>query len=191
MKRLTFIIFLILPFLVHSQSLEKIFFTILDEYVESEPVKKGFAKDNVFLYVSFDKIDKIKNEFALNISMYDFRQYPIVDSLKVYKGFKMLVEYPKSMEKKISKYFVTIKDSRSIKEKDFLIIKNEDGSVEKTEIDDSSIMIESTSNYLFQVNKKNQIYIIGAGDSDNYYYEKLKKKKLKFAKKILFSEDLR
>lgn len=187
MKKLIFLVFLILPFVVHSQSLEKTFLTILDEYIKREPIKKRFCNDNVLLYVSFDKI---KNEFALNLSMYDFRQYPIVDSLKVYKGIKMLVRYPKNMENKLSKYFEAIKDTRAIKEKEFMIITNEDGSVEKAEIDDSSIMIESTSNYLFQINRKNEIYIIGAGYSDDYYYKKFKEKKLKLSKKMLFSKDI-
>jgi hypothetical protein len=53
MKNLIFTVFLILPFVVHSQNFEKTFLAVLDEYIEHEIVDKKFDKDSVLLYAVF------------------------------------------------------------------------------------------------------------------------------------------
>lgn len=193
MKKIIFLTFLVFPFLVNSQNLTKSLLTILDVYIEKEPEQKGFNKDSVIFVVSFFKTDEIESNIGIFISMYDLKYYPITDSLKVYKGVKMRVEYPKNM-RKLSKYFKSITDMREIKDKEkkkeFMSITNGDGSSKEIiEIEDYNPIYESTSNYLFQINKNNEIYIISTSD-DDYYYKRFREKKLKFSKDLMFSKDL-
>jgi hypothetical protein len=172
MKKLIFTVFLILPFVVHSQNFEKTFLTILDEYIKHEPAKRGFGRDSILLYVSFNKINEVKNDYMIGVSMHMFKYYPvIIDSLKTYNGVKMVVRYPKNMRKKLSKHFKSIKDTRKVKEEEVTTI------------------YESVSNFVFQLHKNSEIYIVSTNE-DDYYYEKFKVKKLKFSKDFKFMKDL-
>jgi hypothetical protein len=102
-----------------------------------------------------------------------YEDYPILDSLKTYNGIKMIVKYPENMEEEFSKHFRSIKDNR-----------------EKKDEEDIS-RFESTSNFVFQVNKNNEIYfIITSKHDDKYYYKKLKKRGLKFTKNLKFTKDI-
>jgi hypothetical protein len=173
MKKIIFTVFLIVPFIVYSQGFKKVFFTILDEYIEREPLRKGFEKDKILLLVSVKEINKAKGDFLIGISMYMYEDYPILDSLKTYNGIKMIVKYPENMEEEFSKHFRSIKDNR-----------------EKKDEEDIS-RFESTSNFVFQVNKNNEIYfIITSKHDDKYYYKKLKKRGLKFTKNLKFTKDI-
>lgn len=174
MKKLLFIsLLLFVSFTLQSQSLKKNFFTILDEYIAREPNRKGFDKDSILLSVSIFKFDEIENDFLIGISMYMFHDYPIKDSLKTYKGIKMVVKYPEEMKKELSKSFKSIKDTRKKEEEEF------------------ARRPESVCNYSFQVNQNNEIYfIITSKFEDKYYYKKLKKKGLKFSKDLKFTKDM-
>jgi len=193
MKKMIFILLLILPIAVHSQDFTKTILNILDEYIVHEPVKKEFDKNNMLLYVSIGQIYGNKNNFSLNISMYEFVDYPIVDSIRIYHGAKMVVKCPPFIENNLFKNFKSIKDTREIKnqEKEFITVTDDDGSKKTFEIDYIPKRIESISNRLFQINEKNELYYIVTGREDKYYYKKLKKKKMKFAKDLKFTKDTR
>lgn len=167
MRKLIFIFLLFSSFCVSSQNLKKTFLCILDEYIKTEILKKGFNKDSV-ISVRLDKLDK---NFEIALETYELAHFPNVDSIKKYKNVRMLIRYPKEIKKQLSKYFKSISEIRNLKE------------------ENKNIIHEFKSNCLFQINKNNEFIIISTPD-DEHYYKFFKKSKMKFARKLKFTKDL-
>ena len=145
-----------MSFFSNAQNIEKSFLTILNEYIKHEPCEKKISKDSIIVTVY---LRKVESNFVLNLSMYELKYYPNVDTIRTYNGVRMIVNYPINMEKELSKHFKQINEKRKMYKSEIVTIH------------------ESASDFLYQINKDNEIYIISTSD-DDYYYKRLKKRNL-------------
>ena len=158
--------------MVFSQRPERIFLKILDVYLKNElpRVKSRYHldKDKVLVLCRTDTMMNKKNklDYCFFYKIYNLETYPEVDSIMMYKGVRMLVSYPEEMGKKITKHLKPMKETQDVKKGIFL------GT------------IETVSNVSIQMNDKYEIYYFITPD-DTAYYNGLKKKRIKFAEKVV------
>jgi hypothetical protein len=171
MKKIILAFFLFASLGAFSQGIEKNFLCILDEYIKHEPIQKSFNKDSIIVTINISELNK---GYAINLQIFELCYFPISDTLKMYNGVRMVVKCPVTIKDEIYKNFKIVNEFRKQKE-----LKE----------DDIYTIHESTSNCLFQINDKNEFYIISTPD-DRYYHKRLKKRKSKFSKDLMFSEDL-
>ena len=161
-----------LPLVVFSQRPEKIFLKILDVYLENElprlKTRYHCDKDKILLLCGIDTIMISENrlDYAFFYKTYSLEIYPVVDSVMVYKGVKMLVSCPKEIRKKLFKHFKPFNETWEVQEDAYMK------------------RFDPVSNVSIQMNNKFEIYYFITPD-DTAYYNGLKKKRIKFSEKVI------
>ncbi|MGD9492528.1 MAG: hypothetical protein AB7V36_04175 [Bacteroidales bacterium] len=163
MKKIFVFLCMLLPLVVFSQRPAKVFLKILDVYLKNELPRLNYDEDDILVHCRM-KIGQ--SDYYFYYSVYNLEQLPEVDSMKMYKGVRMLVSYPKEMEKKLSRHFKPIIESREVQEDAYMM------------------RIDPVSEVTIQMNEKYEIYYFITKD-DISYYNKLKKKRIKFSEKVI------
>lgn len=172
MKKIFYLFIILNSITGFAQCKTEIITTILEEHIEKELPRLDLKKDNIIIVVSINGLDK--KDILIGIDAFPLDTYPKTDNLKKINGVRVKFYFEnisKKLIKKINKRFITINEIRNIETSNISNLTHYKGIA------------------TFQINKKNELYIISTSD-DDYYYNRFKKKKLKFSKNLKFSKDI-
>lgn len=170
MKKILFFCLLLKCFFGFTQSKTELIAIILDEHIAREIPRLSISKDDIIIVVNIIEDEK----FLIGIdaiplkTQSNFSDLKIINDVRVYFNFGNVSN---KLKRKINKHFKTINEIREIHASELFKLTHYHGV--------------ST----FEINENNEIYIIVTPD-DEYYYKKLKERKLKFSEDLKFTKDL-
>ena len=166
MKKTLFLFLIFQCFSTYSQNTEKTVLKILDAYLEIG-VDRKYSKDSVMIYIN---AEKTSDGCAINLKLQPTYLGMVTESKNIfyYKGYYIFLDNVGKLENDISKKFIFLNAQPNIEQK-----KN---STEFVTIVEPKLLA------LFQVNKKNELYILETTDNKVYY--NFLKSKIKISDKL-------
>lgn len=171
MKQIFYFALLLNCFFGYTQCKTELIATILDEHIERELPRLNLSKDDIIIIVGISYIEK--DDIAISIDAFPSETYPNVADVKKINGVRVKFYFngvSNKLIRKINKHFKTIDEIREVHVPELVSLTHYRG-------------VSS-----FQVNNKNEFYIISTPD-DDYYYNRFKVRKLKFSRDLKFSKD--
>jgi|SRR5690554_127300 len=169
MKYIFYLILFFYNIISFAQCKTDVIATILDEHIKKELPILSLNKNDIIISVNISMYDK--NDFLVDIDAFPLDIYPNVDNIKEINGVRVHLAFKnisKRIERKINLRFKNINEIREVIE---------------PELQSLTYYAGKSS---FQINRKDEIYVMFTPD-DEYYYNKLKERGIKFSKDVLMS----